>query len=342
MKLRHRFRRSRKKGYTLLIMPDNGKTVLSMRLPKAVLYTLLLVILVVCAVLYAAFHVQHLYQENLSISSQQKQKHLAEKQQLQGIIQSKDDEIAALQEQLFSLSEQADDVKSKLKLLEQLEQEIRVMVDSKVEGKEGQVKIASAEKISTMDISQQGGPFEPLIASDIDELAQSAQQSLTLSNEQIGKLLDRLAVTKRKWMDYEEMLQITPSIYPTDSTRITSSFGTRRDPFTGYLSRHNGLDFGAPLRSSVFATADGKVYAAGYDSARGNYVYINHENGLQTRYLHLSSYKVKSGQKVAQGDVIGYVGSTGRSTGPHLHYEVIKYGKPVDPADYLQPPRKEH
>ncbi|MCR5576998.1 MAG: peptidoglycan DD-metalloendopeptidase family protein [Oscillospiraceae bacterium] len=120
------------------------------------------------------------------------------------------------------------------------------------------------------------------------------------------------------------------------STRISSSYGTRTDPFTGATSTHNGLDIdgfgndGAP----VVAAAAGTVTTAAYDSSYGNYVVIDH-GGTSTVYAHMSSLSVSAGQSVSQGQTIGAVGSTGRATGTHLHFEVYEGGSRVDPAQYF-------
>lgn len=119
------------------------------------------------------------------------------------------------------------------------------------------------------------------------------------------------------------------------SHRITSSFGVRIHPITGVRKMHNGVDIGAPQGTTVLASADGTVvYAAAMGNA-GNAVILQHENGMQTRYYHLFRINVKSGQEVQSGQTIGEVGTTGSSTGPHLHFEVRTSGNPVDPMDFF-------
>jgi murein DD-endopeptidase MepM/ murein hydrolase activator NlpD len=118
---------------------------------------------------------------------------------------------------------------------------------------------------------------------------------------------------------------------PVDGARLTSGFGMRRHPILGYSRLHRGVDFGAPHGAPVMAAASGTVEFAGRHGGHGNYLKIKHRNGLSTAYAHLSRFAVRSGAKVEQGQVIAYVGSTGMSTGPHLHYEVYVKGKPVNP-----------
>jgi len=136
----------------------------------------------------------------------------------------------------------------------------------------------------------------------------------------------------------EKMLASRPAIQPIlnkDLTRVASFFGIRIDPVYGYPKMHEGMDFTAPVGTKIFATGDGKVIEAkrsrrGY----GNLIIIDHGFSYTTRYAHLSKIFVKPGQKVKRGDVIGLVGNTGKSVGPHLHYEVRKNNKPVNPINY--------
>lgn len=119
---------------------------------------------------------------------------------------------------------------------------------------------------------------------------------------------------------------------PINGARISSNFGTRRHPISGYTRLHKGTDFAAPTGTPVYAAGSGTVQRASWFGGYGNYIKIKHTRGYDTAYAHLSRYAkgVKAGKKVRQGDVIGYVGSTGASTGPHLHYEVYVDGKPLN------------
>ena len=126
-----------------------------------------------------------------------------------------------------------------------------------------------------------------------------------------------------------------PSRRPVDEMRLTSSFGHRSDPFTGRRARHNGIDIPGPVGTPIYATADGYVSKAEWFSSYGNFISLEHGAQLQTRYAHMSRMTVSAGQRVKKGDIIGYVGSTGRSTGPHLHYEVRIAGSAVNPLPYM-------
>ena len=126
-----------------------------------------------------------------------------------------------------------------------------------------------------------------------------------------------------------------PSRMPVDGVTLTSGFGMRNHPILRRRARHNGVDLAAPRGTPVFATADGVVEMAQRYSSYGNYVQIGHGGNIETRYAHLSGYTVSPGQEVRMGDLIGYVGSTGRSTGPHLHYEVRIADEAVNPIPYM-------
>jgi murein DD-endopeptidase MepM/ murein hydrolase activator NlpD len=135
-------------------------------------------------------------------------------------------------------------------------------------------------------------------------------------------------------LDQETLLASTPSIWPTKGW-LASGFGHRTSPFTGLRQRHQGVDIANRTGIPVIATADGLVVTIGKDWALGKYVMINHGYGLKTKYGHLSKVDVKRGQKIKRGDLIGAMGSTGRSTGPHLHYEVLVNNVPVNPMKYI-------
>ena len=122
-----------------------------------------------------------------------------------------------------------------------------------------------------------------------------------------------------------------PAGLPLATARLTSAFGARRNPVTGLFRNHAGIDLGAPAGTPVAVTGNGTVSFAGFAGSYGLLVVVNHGNGMQTRYAHLSRIGVTRGQAVRQGDTVGLVGSTGRSTGPHLHYEVRNGGQTVNP-----------
>jgi len=132
----------------------------------------------------------------------------------------------------------------------------------------------------------------------------------------------------------EAFMETVPTLWPVNG-RITDKFGYRKDPFTKKKKFHQGIDIGANYGTNIRAAASGKVIFAAYTSGTGRTVKISHERGITTVYGHASSILVKEGQTVKKGDVIAKVGSSGRSTGPHVHFEILLYGTAVDPLQYL-------
>jgi murein DD-endopeptidase MepM/ murein hydrolase activator NlpD len=162
-----------------------------------------------------------------------------------------------------------------------------------------------------------GGPFFPADGMHFVERAALLERGLA-----------ELAALKRT-------AAVLPLGAPLDATRLSSGFGHRLDPFLGRRALHAGLDLVAESGTEVRATAPGTVVSAGWNGGYGKMVEIRHAKGVSTRYGHLSAVLVRTGEKVAAGAAVGRVGSTGRSTGPHLHYETRRNGAPVNPAIYL-------
>ena len=174
----------------------------------------------------------------------------------------------------------------------------------------------------------------------------SSTQLLTNLITQLNNLSVRSAFQDKSYVEVsvmvknkEKLLRAIPAIQPLSNTnlnRIASGFGKRIDPLYKEYRVHFGLDFAAPSGTPIYATADGVVKVAGFNSdGYGNKVVIDHGFGYQTLYGHMVRINVNPGQSVVRGSVIGYVGSTGKSTGPHCHYEVIKNGTKVDPVYYF-------
>jgi murein DD-endopeptidase MepM/ murein hydrolase activator NlpD len=152
-------------------------------------------------------------------------------------------------------------------------------------------------------------------------------------------LENRLSSVRRNVERQEALAAATPSIWPTFGW-LTGTFGGRPDPFTGEPAFHQGLDISTEKGREVYATANGTVESAQYTGDYGNLIVLRHDFGLATRYGHLSRFSVKPGASVQRGDVIGFVGSTGRSTGAHVHYEILANGKLINPLQLLTQPTK--
>ncbi len=134
---------------------------------------------------------------------------------------------------------------------------------------------------------------------------------------------------------YQWQSHAQPSLWPLDGT-LRSSFGGRSDPFSGEGAFHTGIDISAPTGTPVHVTADGVVVSAGWSNGYGKLVVVDHGNGFQTYYAHLSKFSAVPGQEVSRGQVIAYSGATGKATGPHVHYEVRLAGTPINPYKYLR------
>jgi murein DD-endopeptidase MepM/ murein hydrolase activator NlpD len=163
---------------------------------------------------------------------------------------------------------------------------------------------------------------------------QSPENTFGLLRELLEGLESRLHSVQTDVDKRNALAAATPSIWPAHGW-LTSRVGPRPDPITGANDFHPGLDISADYGSPVYATADGTVVYAQKQSGYGNLIVVEHGYGLESRYGHLSRYKVQSGEKVKRGDVLGFVGSTGRSTGAHLHYEVRLNGRLLNPLQLL-------
>ena len=183
-------------------------------------------------------------------------------------------------------------------------------VDPEVIAKLGYTEALSAS-------AARGGPFDPATQSD------PTFKSLFTSWKKLDNLADGAIAI--------------PSEKPVRTAEFTSGYGTRTDPFRGGAARHQGIDLAAPVGTPIYATAEGTVSEAGYNSGGyGNLIKLDHGRGIETRYGHLSRILVSPGQRIARGQIIGRMGSTGRSTGSHLHYEVRIDGRAVNPIPFMR------
>lgn len=162
----------------------------------------------------------------------------------------------------------------------------------------------------------------------------SLDQTFTLLRNVLGSLEGHLNIVRRNVEKRESLMNATPSIWPVHGW-LSAGYGMRADPFTGERDFHPGLDISADRGTPIYATAAGRVEVAAPSGDYGNLVVIDHGFGLVTRYGHLSKFGVWHGREVKRGDIVGYVGATGRATGPHLHYEVLANGKLINPLQLL-------
>ena len=189
------------------------------------------------------------------------------------------------------------------------------------------------DKMSKKDDAK-GGPWiaPRLQTSNSQSLAQEMKAAL----EDFTQAEAAVKTLAQNWASQLSWLNSLPTGIPMGKDyRITSGFGIRNDPFTGLLAMHEGLDFVAEVGSPILATAAGTVIRSEYDHAYGNVVEVSHIEGFTTRYGHLSKRLVQVGQKVQRNETIALLGNTGRSTGPHLHYEVMRFDRVLNPTQML-------
>ena len=196
--------------------------------------------------------------------------------------------------------------------------------------------IPDSARVKVMEAKKEVQLIQNLSNSDLLETMVGQLNNLSLRMAYQTKSFSEITdMVKNK----EKLLKAIPAIQPVNNknlNRVASGFGYRVDPLYKDYRLHAGLDFAAPSGTPIYATADGVVQAAGFNTdGYGNKVVINHGYGYQTLYGHMVRVKARVGQSVKRGEVIGYIGSTGKSTGPHCHYEVIKRGQKVDPVYYF-------
>lgn len=228
------------------------------------------------------------------------------------------------QEQILQVSKKASALQQDLDSLRRAEDGLRAIV--------GAPPAAADETVQEGTVSPTGGEQHTPTTADLSEALEMIEERLTARRSSI----DLLAETMRREFPgaasyaSDSAPHTTPSIWPA-AGYVSSPYGLR---FNG-TEFHQGIDIAADMGTPIVATADGVVTAAGWNGGYGNMVDVDHGGGIVTRYGHASAVAVTVGQQVRRGEVIAYVGSTGRSTGPHVHYEVRVDGQPVNPAGYL-------
>jgi murein DD-endopeptidase MepM/ murein hydrolase activator NlpD len=243
--------------------------------------------------------------------------------------------------QIRGVLNEIDDLQRQMAKLEELRLKVQSIMEVEATGTGdplAPVQLSSSGAAAPPGVSGMGGPeaglLSPFAGTGVTQLT-AIEQFLRLlktkADAQEKSFLHLTALAEARQLS----LAATPSIWPTTVGWVSSCFGKRLSPFTGRPSMHQGIDISAPLRTPIIAPALGKVVAVGWDGGLGNAIKIDHGQGIVTQYGHLSQFAVSIGQGVTRGDVIGYVGNTGLSTGPHLHYEVIVHNVPTNPQKFL-------
>lgn len=299
--------------YTIKIIPHQGSSVHNIHLPMrwikgAVASVLVVVLLMVVAFSYSVYSSYSLRNEASQIEKLKE----ANSQQ---------------QEQLLELSKKANSLQSEIDQLEQVEKELRQLSGVQDETAGNDSKEKSGEKHGG-----QGGPFKKLAIQDVSLALNDVEKRVATRKSSLIRLRDTLR-EKHQLIELQESISAsTPSIWPTVGD-VSSPYGLR----WGGSDFHPGIDIANDSGTPIVATADGIVTTAGWNSGGyGNMVDIDHGNGYSTRYGHAQQVVVSAGQTVKRGQVIAYMGSTGYSTGPHLHYEIRVNGQLVNPMGYMR------
>jgi murein DD-endopeptidase MepM/ murein hydrolase activator NlpD len=330
----------KKKKWTLVLIPEANQSVVRFRVTNLSLYIALIVLLLI---LLTSVTVYCVHLRTLVVTERLKVQLSGASKEYSVAMASKEKTIEELQNEIIRLSQQAKDMKTKVEEMTKLEHDLKVIAQIGGDAAAGSgAAPGSGSEGSNADVAQgKGGSLIPVTDEEIRQLSADTSASFLQIGERLTALQSSFAETKQKVLEQQHLLRITPTLWPTSTQVVTSPFGYRKDPLNGRPSFHSGIDIGAHENDPVYATADGTVISAGSDSAHGNNVIISHGQGLKTWYMHLNKILVSEGDSVQKGQKIGLVGSTGRSTGPHLHYEVIKNGQSVDPKPYLQTMRKD-
>jgi murein DD-endopeptidase MepM/ murein hydrolase activator NlpD len=236
---------------------------------------------------------------------------------------------AVLEMENASYREATEQLSSQITTLQQAVDQLGVQASVDPEASRAMEKLPPAVRSRAMG----GGSAAALTAVQAGTFG-ALDSTFGVLKDVLGAIESRLNLVRTGVERRQALAAATPSIWPVTGW-LSSSYGNRRDPFTGDADFHPGLDISATHGDPVQATADGTVSTAGRNGAYGNLVVIDHGFGITTRYGHLSRFAVADGQTVRRGEIIGYVGSTGRSTSSHLHYEVLVNGRLTNPLKLL-------
>lgn len=316
---------------TIIYIPPAHRPVRSFRFYRYYIITALVLILLTFTTLYLVQYRQTLdAKTRIEWLNTQMDR---ERTQHSTMLAEKDSMIEHLQQNVYDLSLAAEQIEAQMNDLKQLEQDIRELSE------ESDLMLDSFDgEDNAVSTDQMGGKAHPLNEVVIHGWTSDTKQTFANLESELQHLTDMLFEARTSLQHIDAIRRQTPSIWPTASTQVSSSYGIRKDPFTQRLTMHSGIDIAGDLGDPIYATADGTVTETGKDGIRGNYITISHREGLQTVYMHLNKIDVTIDEQVSKGNKIGTMGSTGRSTGVHLHYEVHEDNQAVNPNIYMTDP----
>ena len=294
---------------TIVIMPDGTKRVKQLSIPRFLAFFLTFLFVI------SAAGVGLVIQDYIKIKTKMP------------IMTQLQEENVQRAEQFKHLAKRIDELTSRMCELREFDRKLKVMVNQDTSNEEEQ---------------QNGlGGANPILAGNGNSAISDHKQLVRKMHRALDNLEDESALSELDKSELHKLLEeqktllaSTPSIWPTKGW-LSSSFGMRKSPFTGRKEFHKGIDISTRIKSPIYAPADGVVSHVGRDPGYGKMVWIKHGNGILTKYAHLNTYLVSKGQHVKRGETIALVGNTGRSTGPHLHYEVHLNGVAVNPKRYI-------
>ncbi len=313
---------------TFVIIPEANESVMRVKMSRAVVYSALLAVLLLTG---TAAYVYVIHFHTVVATQMTETKQQAHTSRLEQDLTNKNKAIEQLQHEIFQLSKQASEVRTKVDEMKQLESELKKLTPL---GSAASLETAR-EAAAVVVEGGMGGPAHPVTISQMRTLTKQTRERYTTLHQEINELKKLWAESRQTLLEKRELALRTPGLWPTNSHTVTSPFGYRKDPITSKLSFHRGIDIAGKMNDPVLASAKGTAVTVGYDKFHGHHIVLEHGGGLRTWYMHLNEALVQQGDPVAQGQQIGKLGTTGRSTGPHLHYEILQDGKSTDPKPYL-------
>jgi murein DD-endopeptidase MepM/ murein hydrolase activator NlpD len=250
-----------------------------------------------------------------------------EKIQMSELIADQDYTIAQQRRQIQVLASKLNDIKTNILVLNEFEKKIRVIANLEPKEDQGELFGIGGSVFENLNTSLPLSENHTHLLRKMHSQAETVSLASDVQKENFQSLLEKLKAKRN-------ILAATPSIRPVDGW-VTSRFGYRESPFTNRKEFHRGLDMATRKGTPIIAPADGIVTYAGSKGLMGNMLTINHGYGMLTRYGHISKFIKKKGDRVKRGEAVALVGNTGRSTGPHVHYEVHLNGVPVNPEKYI-------
>ncbi len=304
-------KKTQKKYFSVVLVPHSSSHVKVFKFTSFYAKLIACFVILIAIFVSSGLYISRMLEENKSLKQNINELYSTTIEQSK-LLDSRSDEIQKLQDESASFKEVVNDK------IEEFTESFNKITDQYLEER-------------SQKISRSGERNETEFTNDMRDL-KSSLDSLTQLYSRSGRPNADLDAAEAK---IDEFMETIPTLWPVSGT-ITDEFGNRRDPFTRKLKFHTGLDIGADYGKSIKAAAGGKVISVDNVYGTGKTVKISHGNGITTLYGHCSKILVKEGQTVEKGEVIAKVGSSGRSTGPHLHLEVLIYGTPVDPLQYLE------